>query len=73
MNDNWISIEKELPWENTAVLTSNFNGISMDDREPEIGYYESGHWFWVDRTNYDHYDELYPTHWMPLPKVPNER
>jgi len=67
--NKWISIEEELPWENTAVLVSNFNGISIDDREPEIGYYESGKWFWVDRTNFDHYAVLYPTHWMPLPKI----
>jgi len=64
----WISIEDRLPDENIAVLTSNAEGLCQDEREPEIGFYESGHWFWVDRTNFDHYSELSPTHWMPLPK-----
>ena len=69
---DWINVEDHLPDENTAVLTCNCNGWNMDEMEPEIGYFESGHWFWVDRTNFSHYDVLHPTHWMPLPSIPRK-
>lgn len=69
---DWIKVEDREPWENISVLTYNANGDSADEREPEIGYFERGHWYWVDRTNFDHYDVLHPTHWMPLPAKPQE-
>lgn len=66
----WVSVKDKLPAEFEDVLTCNMNGNCLDEKAPIIGYFQLGLWFWVDRTDFDHFENIYPTHWMPMPVLP---
>lgn len=68
---NWIPVSKQLPELGTAVLTCNIDGISYDEREPFIGYINESDRKWY-RPWTNPAQELTPTHWMPLPDIPEE-
>jgi hypothetical protein len=67
MKMEWISVNDKLPGKGDPVLTCDINGICMDEREPVIGFIDEGDnkWYmtWTEC-------ELTPTHWMPLPVIP---
>jgi hypothetical protein len=68
--NKWKSVEKELPEIGKQVLTYNDNGICQDERDLVIGFIDDddGKWYtpWTDI-------ELTPTHWMELPRSPEEQ
>lgn len=75
----WISVKEKLPINNDVVLVFNhYDGISTGeyDSEKVRSYIEKdGSLFYTDtgwETNYSWAQRIGPTHWMPLPKTPED-
>lgn len=66
MNNNWISIEDELPKDGKDVLLCVHGRICIGYRI-HISYGVSG---WIETGDYSCRESLYPTHWQPLPEPP---
>jgi len=76
----WISVEIKLPDNDDDVLVYNpRDGISIGEfNEDEVrGCYEAdGSYFITNsgwQTQYDWAPYMSPTHWMPLPSIPEEK
>ena len=60
--DSWISVNEQMPHEETMFLVSN-----SKSKEVTIAYYVCGRWL-----NEKHYElnAIIVTHWQPLPEPP---
>lgn len=64
----WIPVSERLPERGELVLTANkFDGVNYSYLT------NSGDWYSANNIRYDSWTrESYVTHWMPLPKPPEE-
>lgn len=60
----------EKPKENISVEVCDLSKSSLDEREPEIGYYENGEWFCIFPYDLNIYKKITPTHWRYIPPAP---
>lgn len=58
--DEWISVEERLPeeWKYVLVYWYDYHDVCFHK------------WDWIFY-DWDFYDNLKPTHWQPLPELPN--
>ena len=61
----WISVEDRLPDDNTVTLVFIRNSKKFDFFTIDTQAYIGGHWNGV-------FPPWEVTHWMPMPKMPNE-
>ena len=65
MSSEWMDIETAPKDKNVLVLDAGFVSECYFNSE-------SGKW-WLANTaehDFDHEDQIYPTHWMPIPEPP---
>ena len=62
---NWISVKDGVPPDSRRVL------ICDKYSNPCIGFYDNNLGLWCDMS-WSEFPELYITHWIAIPAVPNE-
>ena len=73
--NTWISVEDDLPCNHEELIDKNFKGnfqktlfviALLDDQCEDLTCMinDDGRWKWIAKGSY--------THWMPMPKLPNE-
>lgn len=67
----WIRVEDELPAVDQKVLV--WNSKYNDPEDVSIGYYDPGSVCPITGWRCGEFMEIYVTHWMPLPKPPEEK
>lgn len=69
--DKWISVKDVFPNNFESVLCINIKAITADEREPFIAHREeSAWWCQLNPFDYNEYEDVIVTHWMPLPEPP---
>ena len=63
----WISVKERLPEDQRSLLTVNGHG---EIRIMGLWSKRGDEWTWVHNGRMMHYNDI--THWMPLPKPPEE-
>ena len=67
----WISVKDRLPELFNPVIACNSDGITRDERDPEIAILqEDNKFYYIAPWDYNLYSEAKVTHWMPLPEPP---
>jgi hypothetical protein len=66
-SNGWISVKERLPEESTHCV------IRIDDGEYQVAWREDGHWIMFNPCCIYNSQLNNVTHWMPLPKPPEDK
>ena len=70
----WISVDERLPEEgkNVLCIEGNKTFIAFMETVEDCGTHVPVFWDWVAYDRDDTWNEVCPTHWMPLPEPPKK-
>lgn len=69
LSHQWVSVDEAFPEDNRMVMVHISDINIIPDLSYCMAYYDNGAWQFPD----DYYYDCKVTHWMPIPKLNNEK